>query len=173
LTADGAFREDLFFRLNVMPIDLPPLRERPDDIPALIRHFTAMHRVRTGQRTPEWSDEAIDAMVRHRWPGNIRELANIVERLGILHAGGLIGRDEVSAVIPLSPPGPDSQPPLPGSARLDMPLADALDEYERLLIVRALSGASGNIAEAARRLHTDRPNLYRRMRRLGLDAPND
>src|SRR6478735_6628836 len=92
--ADGAFREDLFFRLNVIPIPLPPLRERPGDIPALIQHFVALFRMRSGQAVAHWSDGAIQAMLQYRWPGNVRELANIVERLSILHAGTDIGLNE-------------------------------------------------------------------------------
>src|SRR5690348_1405185 len=80
-SSEGAFRDDLLFRLNVIPIPIPPLRERPSDIPSLVRHFSALHRMRTGQPLPSWSDEAVAAFSRYTWPGNIRELANIVERL--------------------------------------------------------------------------------------------
>src|SRR5688500_12958437 len=85
--ADGTFREDLYFRLNVIPIALPPLRERPDDVPALVAHFSALYRARTGRLAPTWTDDALALLVSHRWPGNVRELANIVERLAILHSG--------------------------------------------------------------------------------------
>ena len=169
---DGAFREDLLFRLNVIPIPLPPLRDRPGDIPSLVRHFAALHRLRTGQAVPEWTDEAIAALARHRWPGNVRELANIVERLAILHAGRRVTETDVASVLPLERAPRTATPPaalpLPDAAELDSSLSDTLDDYERTLISRALSMASGNVAEAARRLRTDRPNLYRRMRRLGI-----
>ena len=164
---DGKFREDLFFRLNVLPIAVVPLRERPGDIPLLVRHFAALQRSRSGQVPPTWTDEAVQAMTRYRWPGNVRELANIVERLSILHAGRDIGADAVTAVIPAET-GPHPAPPLPGLAAPDVTLSDALDDYERLLISRALSAAHGVVAVAARRLKTDRPNLYRRMKRLGI-----
>jgi two-component system nitrogen regulation response regulator NtrX len=165
--ADGAFREDLFFRLNVIPIALPPLRERPADIPTLIRHFIALFRTRSGQPSAVWSDDAITAMMQYRWPGNVRELANIIERLSILHGGRAIGGDEVRAVVPVSAGEPERPRSLPSPA-LDESLTDTLDDYERVLITRAISVADGNIAEAARRLKTDRPNLYRRMKRLGI-----
>ena len=165
--AEGRFREDLFFRLNVIPLDVPPLRERPSDIPLLVRHFTALHHSRTGQPAPRWSSEAMSAFARYRWPGNVRELANIVERLSILHAGRDVTEAEVRGVLPVER-APTSGP-LPDPAALDRSLTDTLDEYERMLIARALSMASGNVAEAARKLKTDRPNLYRRMRRLGID----
>ena len=169
---DGAFREDLLFRLNVIPIPLPPLRDRPGDIPSLVRHFAALHRLRTGQAVPDWTDDAIAALSRHRWPGNVRELANIIERLAILHAGRRVTEADVAAVLPLEraprTPTPPTSLPLPDPAELESSLSDTLDDYERTLISRALSMASGNVAEAARRLRTDRPNLYRRMRRLGI-----
>jgi len=92
---EGQFREDLYFRLNVIEFPMPPLREHPGDVIPLARHFAALQRRRSGQVAPEWSDAAVDYLVRHRWPGNVRELANIVERLSILHAGQPIGAPEV------------------------------------------------------------------------------
>ncbi len=168
---EGRFREDLYFRLNVIPIAVSPLRERPSDIPALVRHFAALLRRRSGQAAPEWTDEAIRTLTRHRWPGNVRELANIVERLSILNAGRSIGSAEVMAVLPAG--DGVSAPPLPDLVQAELTLSDTLDEYERLLIDRALSAADGVVAEAARRLRTDRPNLYRRMKRLGIVAPGE
>jgi len=176
--AEGTFREDLFFRLNVIPITLPPLRERPGDVPALVRHFSVLHRARTGHPVPAWSEAAVELLARYRWPGNVRELANIVERLAILHAGSEVTAAHVREVLPLhGMPAPlgngghVAAAPLPeGDSR---PLSEALDEYERALIARALAGAKGNVAEAARRLQTDRPNLYRRMRRLGIASSAD
>ncbi|MEK7245924.1 MAG: sigma-54 dependent transcriptional regulator, partial [Pseudomonadota bacterium] len=162
----GRFREDLLFRLNVIPLAVPPLRERPGDIAQLVRHFSVLHHVRTGQIPPRWTPEAVSSLNRYRWPGNVRELANIVERFSILNAGEDVTEEAVRAVLPV-----DRAPaaaPLPDPAALDHSLTETLDEYERTLIARALSMAGGNVAEAARKLKTDRPNLYRRMRRLGL-----
>jgi transcriptional regulator with GAF, ATPase, and Fis domain len=177
--ADGSFREDLFFRLNVIPMQLPPLRDRPGDLPALVRHFSARHRSRTGRPLVSWHADALAALALYRWPGNVRELANVVERLAILHAGSEVTRAEVLQVLPAATLGglPSVTPETgshgtadPGDAR---PLSDALDAYERRLIAAALALSDGNVAEAARRLQTDRPNLYRRMRRLGLAANGD
>ena len=167
--AEGVFREDLLFRLNVLPISLPPLRERPGDIPLLVKHFSALHRLRTGRAIPSWTDDALAALGRYTWPGNVRELANIVERLAILHAGRRVSESDVATVLPVEQASRATAvaTPLPDPA-LDRSLSDTLDEYERVLITRALSSAAGNVAEAARRLKTDRPNLYRRMRRLGI-----
>ncbi len=166
--ANGRFREDLLFRLNVIPLHVPPLRERPDDIPALVRHFSLLFQSRSGRPMPVWQDEAVALMQRYRWPGNVRELANIVERLAILRGGAEVTTRDVSAVLPLDGRAAAIPDALPDPALLDHPLSDALDAYERTLIARALSSAGGNVAEAARRLQTDRPNLYRRMRRLGI-----
>lgn len=183
--ADGQFREDLYFRLNVIPIALPPLRERTEDIPALAAHFSALHRTRTGQPLPQWTPDALAMLGRYRWPGNVRELANIVERLSILHAGQTVSQREVCGVLAEGRiPGQDGAPrgaaPRPDNANdtagpdgtfaLDGSLSDTLDDYERDLIARALAAARGNVAEAARRLRTDRANLYRRMRRLDIEA---
>ena len=164
---DGQFREDLYFRLNVLPLHVVPLRERPGDVSLLVRHFAELLRRRSGQHAPKWTADAIQALGRYRWPGNVRELANIVERLSILHAGRDIGADEVHAVVPADGDGV-SAPRLPDVVAADVTLSVALDDYERLLITRALSSAHGVVAEAARRLSTDRPNLYRRMKRLGI-----
>lgn len=165
---EGGFREDLLFRLNVIPLSLPPLRERPGDIPRLVQHFAALTRLRTGRALPAWTEEAMQLLQRYRWPGNVRELGNIVERLIILHPGQEVHAEEVRRVIAVDDSATAAPPraPLPDPAGLDAPLSAMLDEHERLLIMRALSASGGNIAEAARRLRTDRPNLYRRMKRL-------
>jgi len=183
--AEGRFREDLYFRLNVIPIGLPPLRERPSDIAALVAHFSNLYRARSGRPAPRWHDEALALLRRYRWPGNVRELANIVERLAILHSGEEVTAEDVSAVLrvdagaearrDVGANGTGIGAGMHGATRAnvdvepDLPLSDALDGYERMLIAHALSAAGGNVAEAARRLRTDRPNLYRRMRRLGVD----
>jgi len=151
---------------------VPPLRERPSDIPALVRHFAALQRRRSAQPAPDWRDDAVQYLARHRWPGNVRELANIVERLSILYAGLPISAIEVAAVLPLGDSAV-AAPLLPDLLQPEITLSDALDEYEKLLISRALSAANGVVAEAARRLRTDRPNLYRRMKRLGFVAPGE
>ena len=171
--SEGHFRDDLLFRLNVIPIPIPPLRERPGDIPALIRHFSALHRMRTGQALPTWNDDAVAALTRHAWPGNVRELANIVERLAILHPGRTVTAADVHAVIPAHQGARVSPVRLPDPTSLEQPLSETLDDYERMLISRALSMTAGNVADAARRLKTDRPNLYRRMRRLGIQVGNE
>jgi two-component system nitrogen regulation response regulator NtrX len=170
---ESGFREDLLFRLNVIPIEVPPLRERPDDIPALVTHFSTLHRARTGRRPPQWTAGALSLLAQYRWPGNVRELANIVERLAILHAGADVDERDVRAVLPLDGGARRAEAPLPDPTLLESSLTDTLDGHERTLIVRALSAAGGNVAEASRRLKTDRANLYRRMRRLGIPVGDE
>ena len=167
---DGSFREDLLFRLNVLPLALPPLRDRLEDVPQLVRHFTALHRTRTGRTPARWRDDALAALARHHWPGNVRELANIVERLGILHAGDDVGASQVAAVLAVPADAPSAPEAAAVRETFEQPLVESLDAYERQLILRALTASGGNIAEAARRLRTDRPNLYRRMKRLGIES---
>jgi len=158
----GTFREDLYFRLNIFPIHLPPLRERIEDLPALVRHLTAG--ARPG-RPQTYDGEALTELAAYHWPGNIRELANVVERLAIL-AGPTVGAEQVAQVLTYRPMRKAAAGP---AANLDgLPLTDAVDHFERELIARALAEADGNVAEAARRLKTDRANLYRRMKRLGV-----
>ncbi len=167
---EGTFREDLFFRLNVIPIALPPLRERKGDVTQLVHHFSLLHFKRTGQIPPTWTSEALDAFEKHDWPGNVRELANIVERISIVNPGAEISGDYVRGI--LNPP--DSQrfaepPPAVGEMRVTGGLNEMLDEWEKGFIKAALTDAQGNVAEAARLLKTDRANLYRRMKRLGIE----
>ncbi len=163
--ASGGFREDLYFRLNVLPIHLPPLRDRAEDLPALVEHLA--RRVRP-LSPPNFSAGALEAFAAYPWPGNVRELANIIERL-IIVSGGVaeLGVDAVAAVLP-EVAGRPSRVAEGAENGPQLPLSEALDEYERQLIRGAMARAKGNVAEAARVLQTDRANLYRRMRRLGL-----
>jgi len=166
--AAGRFREDLLFRLLVIPLHLPPLRERHEDVPLLVEHFLARNRARTGLRPPRLAPAALEALARHPWPGNVRELANIVERLTILHAGMEVGAAEIRALLAggITAPAPESPVYRDEDPRS---LNDRLDDYERTLLLGALDAAGGSVAEAARRLRTDRANLYRRMRRLDIE----
>jgi two-component system, NtrC family, nitrogen regulation response regulator NtrX len=160
--SSGEFREDLFFRLNVFPIHLPPLRERLEDLPELVKHLAERVRPRNAAT---FTDAALETLASYSWPGNIRELANLVERLSIL-SGPAVDAPAVRQVLR----GPTV--PLntgPHAVQLGRPLSEALDQFERSFIGAALAQAEGNMAEAARILQTDRANLYRRMRRLGLE----
>jgi two-component system nitrogen regulation response regulator NtrX len=161
--SEGHFREDLFFRLNVFPISLPPLRERLEDLPVLVSHLA--ERVRPRQAVT-FTPGAFDALGSYSWPGNVRELANLVERLSIL-CGPTVDAAAVRGVIRGAPSAPAP------SLMLGLPLSEALDEFERSMITAAMTQAEGNVAEAARVLRTDRANLYRRMRRLGIEKSTE
>jgi len=165
-TKDGTFREDLLYRLHVFPIHIAPLRERPGDIPALAEHLAGLITTRIGRPAVRFEPDAMERLARHRWNGNVRELANIVERLIILSSRSAITVDDVTAALPATE---QTEAPLPAPGSASVPLTDALDAYEKTLITRALSSAGGNVAEAARALATDRANLYRRMKRLDIE----
>jgi two-component system nitrogen regulation response regulator NtrX len=166
----GRFREDLLFRLEVVPLHMPPLRERLADIPVLVEHALQRLRRRQGMRVPRFSPQAVAALQGYSWPGNVRELLNLVERLCILAPAPEVDAVDVAAV--LSPSrGQFGGSPLSSPGHLENDprgLRDRLEDYERALIRGALDETAGNVAEAGRRLQTDRANLYRRMRRLGI-----
>ena len=108
----------------------------------------------------------MDILIEYDWPGNVRELMNVLERLAILSTGGPVGPPEITPLLPQADLSPRAKPTyLEGDPR---PLKERLDDYEKTLIEGALTGARGNVAEAGRRLQTDRANLYRRMKRLGI-----
>jgi two-component system response regulator HydG len=153
----GAFREDLFYRLNVIPVHLPPLRERPEDVPLLAQHFLADSAARLGRRIESFTPEAMDALVRHHWPGNTRELENMVERIVVLNRSGVAEVQDLPAEMRQLPPTPD---PASGS--------ETLRSMERRQIIEALRAADGNKKKAARSLGIHRSSLYAKMRRYGL-----
>ena len=154
----GSFREDLFHRLNVIPIELPPLRQRAEDVPELIDHFMHRWQQRTGRAAPQLDAGSVSMLRTYHWPGNVRELANFCERIAILHEGRLVTAATISQMLPSDQVVSDV-----GS------LTEMLDDAEKRLILRALAQHNNNIADAAKHLKTDRANLYRRMRRLDID----
>jgi DNA-binding NtrC family response regulator len=159
----GKFRQDLYYRLNVVPINLPPLRERHEDIPILVHHFVSRAASQLGVEVTGVAPEAIGALQQRDWPGNIRELANVVERAVILSRGGVL-RPElfVDDMISMSvaPRAPSSTPTTAASAAPAVPAADSppapegfnLDDLERLAIQRALQATNGNRTRAAKLL---------------------
>jgi DNA-binding NtrC family response regulator len=157
--AAGRFREDLFFRLNVIPIQLAPLRERQEDVLPLARHFLARHATEAGRRLA-LSAEAEAALTEHVWPGNVRELENAVERGVVLARGDQVTPEDLLLH--------EATAPRPAAAGADGTLHDAIDQATASRIRGALDAADGNRAEAARVLGIDRTTLYRLMRRLGV-----
>ena len=162
--AEGRFRDDLFFRLNVIPVFTPPLRERRDDIPLLAKHFLTEFAREYGHRAKRLDDAALAVLRAHTWPGNVRELRNVLERLAIMVPGEAIGAHDLSFLVGSAAAG-DGE-----TSDITLPLHDARDRFEREYIVRALAAHRGNISRAAEALHVERSNLYRKMRAFGITA---
>ena len=161
----GEFREDLYFRLNVIPIFVPPLRERREDIPRLAEYFMANFAQEYGRRPKTFDPAALDRLQRYDWPGNVRELRNLIERLVIMVPGDTIGVDDLSFLrigdaTRRSDGQPDDEPLLP--------LHEARDRFEREYILRALARQHGNMSRTAEVLGVERSNLYRKMRAFGI-----
>lgn len=166
--ATGAFRKDLYYRLNVIAIEVPPLRERREDIPLLAGHFLAKYCRAMRKEVREFSPEALQALVEDDWPGNVRELENMIQRALALAEGKRIERQDLSPQIPVSPP------PMAGqSASIEVPaegmdLGRLLEETERAYIQRALQLASGSQTEAAKLLRMSFRSFRYRAKRLGI-----
>jgi formate hydrogenlyase transcriptional activator len=164
MVAEGRFRNDLYYRLNVFPVVLPPLRERPDDIPRLVRHFTQRFARQLGRRIETVPAAVMDALVRYHWPGNIREMQNVIERAVILSPGP-------SLEVPLSDLRPAATP-TPAAAAAAVTLADA--EREHILgVLRETGWVLGGPKGAAARLGMARSTLQWKMKRLGLSRPKE
>jgi len=160
------FREDLFYRLNVVPIRVPPLRERREDIVLLVHYFVERIGAGLGQRPKIVSPAALAKLMQHPWPGNVRELRNLVERMLILTRGDRIEPDDV----PLDPPGATGAP---NDVFLHSTFQAFKDEVERLYLVRKLAENDGNISKTARALEMQRSNLYKKIEKYGLAKPGD
>ncbi|MGE0591466.1 MAG: sigma-54-dependent transcriptional regulator [Vicinamibacterales bacterium] len=162
----GRFREDLYFRLNVVPIFVPPLRERSEDVPLLVEHFMAMLAREYGRRPKQFEPGAIRALEQYPWPGNVRELRNLLERVMIMVPG-----EQVSAA-DLGLPGvaPEPRAATDGPVPVE-PLQEARDRFERDYILHALAAQDGNMSRTAEVLGVERSNLYRKMRGFGLVPP--
>jgi DNA-binding NtrC family response regulator len=172
--SEGRFRQDLYYRINVIHLDLPPLRERRDDIPLLADRFLKAAASEYGRNVEGFTPQAIDALYRHRWPGNIRELQNVVQRSVLLTKQALVGAEVLppgllaqAASVPGAPPEAVGGALVPVAVR-QPDLRAALAEPERRLILQALSECGGNRSLAAQKLGINRTTLYKKMKRLGL-----
>lgn len=169
--SEGKFRDDLFYRLSVLPITLPALRDRPEDIPALATHFLARASTRAGKKLEGFSPEVMDRLLRYRWSGNVRELENIIERLAVLSPGP---RVEVDVLPPyLNDAGkPSPAPEGAQAALLNMPFAQAkalsVGAFERWYLTSLLDRSQGNVSAAALSAGMDRSNFRRLMKEHGL-----
>ncbi len=163
--ADKSFREDLYYRLNVIPIELPPLRRRQDDIPLLVNHFIEKHGVKAPEKKITGiARDAMQALLNYHFPGNVRELENAIEYAIAFTAGPVVQRDDLPKYILEEKKAGSDAPKLP-----IMPLKDAKGQFEKSLIIAALVEAGGNISEAARLLNVHRQNLQQKIRLLGID----
>jgi two-component system nitrogen regulation response regulator NtrX len=158
----GRFREDLYFRLNVIPIYVPPLRDRADDIPLLADHFMAELAREYGRRPKKLDAGAITGLRSYRWPGNVRELRNVIERLMIMVPGDTITLNDLAFLDGGAFVAVDIEAGAP------LPLHEARDRFERDYILRALASQQGNISRTAEVLGVERSNLYRKMRAFGI-----
>ncbi|MDZ7289263.1 MAG: sigma-54 dependent transcriptional regulator [candidate division KSB1 bacterium] len=162
----GRFREDLWFRLNVVPIYIPPLRQRKEDIPALVQHFIELYCRENGFRLKQMAPEAMARLQNYDWPGNIRELRNAIERLVIMTPADTI----TAADLPLSLQTP--QPIVSHSFRIGQTLHELREQVERDYILACLEATGGNITQAAQILGIERSNLHKKMRALGVQYKN-
>ena len=164
----GTFREDLFFRLNVIPFRVPPLRERREDIPLLARHFVAELSAEYGRRMKEMAPDAMDALTRQPWPGNVRELRNTIERVVIMTPGERIEARHLPATVAPGAAAVETNPALavpPG----DFPsLIDAREDFEKRYIWKKYQECGGNMSRTSEALQVERSNLYRKMKAYGL-----
>jgi len=161
----GRFREDLYFRLNVIPIFVPALRDRQEDIPLLADHFMAEFAREYGRRVKAFDADAIAVMQRYPWPGNVRELRNVIERLMIMVPGDSIAHGDVGFLDRDDLPPPDVSAV---AAAGRMTLHEARDRFERDLILRTLAEQQGNMSRTAEVLGVERSNLYRKMKAFGI-----
>ncbi len=174
--ADGSFREDLYFRLNVVPIVVPPLRRRSDDIALLAEHFLSRYGRENDLPRREFSDAALKELTRLPWPGNVRELHNAVERLAIMAAGAVIEPEDLQRTGLLGgpaatrPAGSGDVSTAPDAVLAQGGLVKARQSFEAECIRRALDEAQGNVSEAARRLGIDRTNLHKKIQAYGLEG---
>lgn len=160
LLENGNFRADLFYRLNVIPFQVPPLRERKEDIPMLVEHFNRGLSADYGKKPLSFSEDAFARLAEHYWPGNVRELRNLVERLVIVLQVRKVSADDIGALAS----------DIEGPAGVDRysSFKEATESYQRDFIRQKLAEADGSVAKAAEIMGVDRSHLYRRMRNLGI-----
>jgi transcriptional regulator with PAS, ATPase and Fis domain len=182
LIAEGRFREDLFYRLNVVPIALPPLRDRREDIPPLVQHFIAKYDQRLGKKVERVDDEAMAMLLAYAWPGNIRELENLMERSVLFADGPVIQGSSLpdalrerapGPAVPIAAVGPLGAIAAPSGASMKEIVRQAQAELEKELIGRALDETGGNVTRAAKRLQISRKSLQVKMKELGLRGDDE
>ncbi|HTC63144.1 MAG TPA: sigma-54 dependent transcriptional regulator [Candidatus Saccharimonadales bacterium] len=167
IVRQGSFRVDLFHRVNVFPISLPPLRERAEEIPRLAVHFAAQVASQNGWRPKHFSPESVEILQRYSWPGNVRELRNVVERVLLLSAGETITAEEAKLALPASRNGESAA--TVGSG----PLSQRLEAFEREVLLAELRRNQHHMTNTARALGLERSHLYKKCQQLGIDLQSE
>ena len=162
----GRFREDLYYRLAVIPIEVPPLRRRKEDIPALVEYFIKLFSAQNGKRPKIMPVETLAYFLAYDWPGNVRELRNMVERLVIMTPRDVIGPEDLPP--PLRPKEPAAGPE---EAQRERTLKDARESFERAYILAELRAHEGNVTRTAEKLGLERSHLYRKLKSYGITPP--
>ncbi len=166
--AEKSFREDLYYRLNVIPINMPPLRTRKEDIPMLVNHFIQKHKGKSVSKSVDSiSREAMQVLLNYNYPGNVRELENIIEYAMAFASGNTIEVHDLPKYIEEAKKMSEKTQKIPL-----MPLREAKIQFERGIIMSALVSSKGNISEAARILNIHRQNLQQKIKLLGIDLSN-
>jgi two-component system nitrogen regulation response regulator NtrX len=163
LVREGKFRQDLFHRVYVFPLQLPPLRERREDIPALVEHFAGQVCAQNNWKPIPFTAEALAALQAHAWPGNVRELRNVVERLMLLATAGQVDVDVVQMALP------QASAITPAGVTASGPLAERMQSFEREVILAELKHSNYHVTNAAKALGLERSHLYKKAEQLGID----
>jgi two-component system, NtrC family, nitrogen regulation response regulator NtrX len=168
--AAGRLRDELYFQLNVLPLSVPALRERSEDIPQLLQHFAEFFAARDRLPPRRFGPAVIERLQRHAWPGNVRELRALVQRLGVLGSGE-VGLEEIE---PAAAAAPAVSAAATGGYPIDfsLPLREARDQFERVYLLRQLHECGGSVGKLARMAGMERTHLYRKLRDLGVDIKN-
>ena len=163
----GSFRQDLFHRIFVFPVVLPPLRERPEDVPALVQHFAAQIIRQNGWKEVSFSEDAMRALQAHAWPGNIRELRNVVERLLLFAEDGSVTVATVQSALPATAAGREGH--AGSSFTASGTLAERVEQFERQMILDEIKRHNQHITNTAKALGLERSHLYKKCQQLGID----
>ena len=176
MVADGSFRQELFYRISIVPITLPPLRERQEDIPVLAMHFIKKFRAETGQEVPEVSPEAMQLLMDYAWPGNVRELENVMHRISVLSTTPTIGPAQLPVEMRQSLPARPLAVPRTSRELKEQKKEvreKSVEEIERCFVLEALQRNDWNVSRAAAEVDMQRSNFQALMRRYHIAKPHD
>jgi two-component system nitrogen regulation response regulator NtrX len=166
--ARGHFREDLYFRLNVIPIRVPSLAERKEDIPLMVNHFLKTYSIKNGKSAKKINQDAIPVLQSYHWPGNVRELKNVMERLAIMTMRDLIRREDVESVLGIADHSSNKPSFVDALPEANVPLKEQLTGFERRILTKAHVEFQGNVSKMSQVLKTDRANLHKKLKKYGI-----